>query len=205
VATKVVSRLQERIDALPEGSFRRKVLETARRFKSSWVELGRLLSQVRREESWREWGYDGFEGYCSKELFLTRATAEKLTVSYGFLERREPEMVRAREVREAPPFEVIEVLSRAEAAGRFDDAAWAEMREGVLEGGADRAEVARRLNERFGPSPKPAPVEPAERLARLAAAANRLADACEEEREVPAAIRRHARELAEALARLAVR
>ena len=205
MATKVVSRLQERIDELPEGSFRRKVLESARRFKSSWVELGRLLSQVRREESWREWGYDAFEAYCAKELFLTRATAEKLTLSYGFLERREPELVRAREVREAPPFEVIEVLSRAEAAGRLDEEAWAEMREGVLEGEADRAEVTKRLQERFGPSPRPAPAGPEERLARLAAAANRLADACEEEREVPAAIRRHARDLAEALARLADR
>lgn len=201
--TKVVSRLQERINEFPEGSFRRNVLESARRFKSSWVELGRLLSQVRREESWRDWGYEGFDSYCAKELFLTRATAEKLTVSYGFLERREPDMVRARQVREAPPFEVIEVLSRAEAAGRLDDRAWAELREGVLEGEADRTEVAKRLHERFGPAPRPPPAAPAERLARLAAAANRLAEACEEEREVPAALRRHARELAEALARLA--
>jgi len=203
VATKVVSRLQERIEELPEGSFRRSVLESARRFKSSWVELGRLLSEVRREESFREWGYDSFHGYCTKELFLTGATAEKLTVSYGFLERREPAVARAGEAREAPPFEVIEVLSRAEAAGRLDDEAWAEMRHGVLEGEAGRAEVAKRLTDRFGPVPKPPVPDRGERLHRLAGAARRLAEACEEEREVPVALRRHARELASALERLA--
>jgi len=203
VATKVVSRLQERIDGLPEGSFRRKVLESARRFKSSWVELGRLLSQVRREGSWREWGHDTFEGYCARELFLTRATAEKLTLSYGFLERREPDLVQARDVREAPPFEVIEVLSRAEAAGRLDDEAWGDLREDVLDGDAGRAEVSKRLAERFGPPARPEPRDRGERLGRLAAAARRLAEACEGEREVPAALRRHANELAEALERLA--
>lgn len=203
MATKVVSRLQERIDELPEGSFRRTVLESARRFKSSWVDLGRLLSRVRSEEAWREWGHETFEGYCTRELFLTRATAEKLTMSYGFLERREPEVVRAREIREAPPFEVIEVLSRAEAAGRLDDEAWGEMRRGVLDGDAGRAEVSKRLTERFGPPPRPEPAGRAERLGRLAAAGRRLAEACEEEREVPVALRRHARELAEALERLA--
>ncbi|HVP68842.1 MAG TPA: hypothetical protein VMT17_16445 [Anaeromyxobacteraceae bacterium] len=201
--TKVVSRLQERIDELPEGSFRRQVLESARRFKSSWVELGRLLSRVRADEAWRPWGFDSFESYCSKELFLTRATSDKLTTSYAFLERREPEVARSRGVAEAPPFEVIEVLSRAEASGRLDDEAWAEMRDGVLDGEAGRAEVVRRIAERFGPAPAPPAPKPAERLARLAAAARRLAEACEEEREVPAALKRHARELADALARIA--
>jgi hypothetical protein len=205
VATKAVSRLAAHIEELPEGSFRRKVLEAARRFKTSWVELARLLAQVRREQRWREWGHASFEAYCAKELFLTRATAEKLTLSYGFLERHEPEVARAWEVREAPAFEVIEVLSRAEAAGRLDDSSWGEMREEVLAGDAGRAEVSRRIAERFGPAPRPEPPEAAERLARLAALARRLAEGCADEEEVPAAVRRHARELAEALERLAAR
>jgi len=72
---------------------------------------------VRSEELWREWGYASFERYCSEELFLRRQTAEKLTRSYGFLERHEPQVARDREGRAVPAFEVIEVLSRAEAAG----------------------------------------------------------------------------------------
>jgi hypothetical protein len=203
VGTAVVSRLDGRIAELPEGSFRRKVLESARRFKASWVDLGRLLAQVRSEGVWEEWGYDSFEAYCAKELFLRRATAEKLAQSYAFLERHEPELARAREARTAPPFEVIEVLSRAEAAGRMDGATWSELREGVMDGEVGRGEVTRTLAERFGPPPRPPAPDPDERIARIAAAAERLAVSCEGEREIPAALRRAARELADALGRLA--
>jgi len=203
VGTGAVSRLDARIGELPEGSLRRKVLESARRFKASWVDLGRMLAQVRREESWSEWGHSSFEEYCTKELFLRRATAEKLALSYGFLERHEPEMARARDVRSAPPFEVIEVLSRAEAAGRMDGETWGELRGGVLDGEAGRTEVNRAIAERFGPAPRPSPPTPEERLARIAGAASRLADACEGEKEIPPALRRAARDLAAALDRLA--
>jgi len=201
--SKAAAGVESRIGVLPEGSLRRRVLESVRRFRASWVELGRLLVQVKREGAWEEWGHASFEAYCTKELFLKRATAEKLTLSYAFLERREPDVVRAREVREAPPFEVIEVLSRADAAGRLDERSWEEMREAVLDGEAGRAEVSRRIAERFGPEPRPEPPPAQERLRRLAQAARRVADACDAEREVPPALRRHARELAEALDRLA--
>jgi hypothetical protein len=201
--TRAAAGVEARIAELPEGSLRRQVLESVRRFRASWVELARLLAQVRRDGAWEDWGHASFESYCSKELFLKPATVAKLTLSYGFLERREPRLVRSREPGEAPPFEVIEVLSRAEAAGRLDDRTWSEMREEVLEGGAGRADVNRRIAERFGPPPEKERPPPAERLRRLAQAARRLAVACEEERDVPAALRRHARELAEALERLA--
>jgi len=198
-----VSKLDARIGELPEGSLRRKVLESARRFKASWVDLGRMLAQVRAEGAWEEWGWGSFDEYCTKELFLRRATAEKLALSYGFLERHEPELARARDVRSAPPFEVIEVLSRAEAAGRMDRAAWGEMRAEVIDGEAGKADVSRRIAERFGPPPRPPAADPEERLARISALARRLAEACEGEKEIPAALRRSARELAEALERLA--
>jgi hypothetical protein len=203
LATGAVSKLDARIGELQEGSLRRKVLESARRFKASWVDLGRMLAQVRREEAWREWGWSSFEDYCTKELFLRRATAEKLALSYGFLERHEPEMARARELRSVPPFEVIEVLSRAEAAGRMDGDAWGEMRAGVLDGEAGKAEVSRKIAERFGPPPKPAQPSAEERVARIAGLARRLAEACEGERQVPTPLRRAARDLADALDRLA--
>jgi hypothetical protein len=203
--TRTAEKLAARIEDLPEGSTRRRVLEGARRFKSSWVELGRLLSQVRRESLWREWGFPSFEAYCAKELFIRRQTAEKLTLSYGFLERHEPEMARPREPRPAPAFEVIEVLSRAEAAGRLPDEGYREIREHLLEGPATPAAVSRRLDERFGPAPRPARPARAERLLRLAAAARRLAEACEEDDDVPEAFARRAAELAEALAGLAGR
>ena len=198
---RVAEKLAARIEELPEGSMRRRLLEGARRFKASWVEFARLLSQVRGEELWREWGYPSFEAYCSRELFIRRSTADKLTLSYGFLERHEPQLARAREVRSAPPFEVIEVLSRAEAAGRLPASGYAELREDLLERSPTAAAVSRRLSERFGPASRPRPDERV-RLERLAAAARRLAEGFRAEKAVPRELAGRAQALADEIADL---
>jgi len=196
-------KLSARIEDLPAGSFRRQVLEGARRFKASWVELGRLLSEVRRRGAFREWGFDGFEAYCARELFIRRQTAEKLTLSYGFLERHEPALARGDgDAPRAPPFEVIEVLSRAEAQGRLPAGGWKELREEVLERPPAAAALSRQLTEKYGPEERPPPPPPAERLRRLAAAARRVAEGCGAEKRVPRAVAERARELARALGEL---
>jgi hypothetical protein len=194
--TSTVEKLAARAEDLPEGSLRRRALEGARRFKAAWVEFGRLLAEVRREEVWKEWGHPSFERYCSKELFIRPATAEKLTLSYGFLERHEPELARSRGEPRAPPFEVVEVLSRAEAAGRLSQAGWRDLRDEVLERPPTAAAMERKLAERFGPPPPPAAPRKAERLERLAALARRLAAACGADPAVPRAVADRAADLA---------
>src|SRR6476660_1901711 len=94
--------------SLPPGTFRHTVLVAAKRFKSTWAELGRLLVQVRDEAKYEEWGYDSFEGYCLKELHIRKQTALKLTRSFSFLARHEsPETLKDKEFPErAPAFEV---------------------------------------------------------------------------------------------------
>jgi hypothetical protein len=192
--SKTAHKLDTSIDELPQGSFRRDVLESARRFKASWVEFGRLLTRVKREGLWSEWGHASFDAYCSKELFIKKQTAEKLTMSYGFLERHEPELARARGEPKAPPFEVIEVLSRAEASGRIDDSRWTELREELLEAPTASA-VNRQLTERFGPAPRPPPATEGDRLARLVTLARKLAQACASEKEIPRDVVERAQEL----------
>jgi hypothetical protein len=197
--SKTAHKLETHIDELPEGSFRREVLESARRFKASWVELGKLLTRVKREGLWSEWGHPSFDAYCAKELFIKKQTAEKLTMSYGFLERHEPHLVREPREREgdagrAPPFEVIEVLSRAEAAGRIDDSRWTELREELLEAPTATA-VNRQLTERLGPAPRPPPATDEERLARLVSLARKLAQGCAAEKEIPRDVVDRAKEL----------
>jgi hypothetical protein len=195
--TDATRRMAARIEELPEGSFRRTVLEGARRFKASWVEFAKLLSEVKRKQSWRPWGFASFEEYCGRELFIRRQTAEKLTLSYGFLERHEPDLA-GEEARRAPPFEVIEVLSRAEAQGRLPAGGWRELREEVLERPPTAGALSRQLDERYGPEEKARPPPP-ERLRRLAAAARRVARACAEDRSVPRALAQKASDLAEEL------
>jgi hypothetical protein len=201
--TGAADKLAARAEELPEGSTRRRVLEGARRFKAAWIEFARLLAEVRREEAWREWGYPSFDRYCSGELFIKRSTAEKLTASYGFLERHEPRLAEGRGDGAAPPFEVIEVLSRAEAAGRLSAAGWRELRDEVLERPPTPAAMNRALTEKFGPAPAAPRPPKAERLGRLAAAARRVAEGCAAEGAVPKALTARAEALAEELATLA--
>ncbi len=196
MTTATAQRLVARAEDLPEGSVRRRVLEGARRFKAAWVEFGRLLSEVKREGLWREWGYPSFDRYCAKELFIRPATAEKLTASYGFLERHEPELARPRADGKAPPFEVIEVLSRAEATGQLSNAAWRELRDEVLERPPSAAAMTRRLAEKLGPPPAAPVPRRTDRLRALAALARRLAEACRAEAAVPRPVARRAEDLA---------
>ncbi len=194
--------LASRAEDLPEGSVRRRILEGAQRFKSAWVEFGRLLSEARRKELWRGWGHASFEQYCARELFIRKATAEKLTRSYGFLERHEPSLVHARGESRAPSFEVIEVLSRAEAAGRLPEDGWRDLRDEVLDHAPTPGAMNRKLVDRYGPPPSPPERPEGERLARLAAAARRLAEACGEEPGVPRALARRVADLAGEIASL---
>jgi hypothetical protein len=194
--------LSARAAALPPGSTRRRVLDGARQFKAAWVEFARLLSEVRRGELWREWGYPSFDRYCGEELFIRRATAEKLTASFGFLERHEPRLAQGLGEEKAPPFEVIEVLSRAEAAGRLSADGWQELRDGVLDHPPTPAAMTRTLADRFGPEPR-APRPPrGERLGRLAAAARRVAEGCAAEGSIPKVVASRAAALADELERL---
>ncbi len=202
--TSTAEKLGARAEDLPEGSVRRRVLEGARRFKAAWVDFGRLLTEVKREALWREWGYPSFDRYCTKELFIRASTAEKLTMSYGFLERHEPELAKPRRADEgnAPPFEVVEVLSRAEASGQLSNSAWRELRDEVLERPPTAAAMSRRLAEKLGPPPPPPTPAKPDRLRALAALARRLAEACKAESAVPRTVARAAEDLAGEIAAL---
>jgi len=201
--TAAADKLAKKAEELAPGTLRRRAIEGARRFKAAWVDFARLLVEVRRGETWREWGYPSFERYCSSELFIKKATADKLTASYGFLERHEPRMAEGKGDDAAPPYEVIEVLSRAEQAGRLSNAGWRELRDEVIERPPTPSALNRTLTEKYGPPPTPPRPPKEERLARLAAAARRLAEACQAEGAVPKALAGRADELADELEALA--
>src|SRR5690606_28803502 len=128
--------------------------ESARRFKASWLDLARHLVRVKGEGLWQEWGFATFEAYCARELRIKKTTAQKLVMSYGFLEKRAPQILRDEEqARRAPAVEVIEVLSRAEERGQLDDETWREVREKLWEAPVSQAEIKRELAKRF-PEPE---------------------------------------------------
>lgn len=183
--------------------FRARVLESARRFKASWVELAAHLAKVKEEGLWEEWGYSTFETYCSKELRIKRTTAQKLVASYGFLARREPRALSDQSLRQrAPSFEVIEVLARAEERGQLDDEVYSEVRDSLWERPVDAARMKRELARRF-PAPEPPPPPVDLELRRFAMQARKLARELGGSPRIPRAISERAVALAEDLEELA--
>lgn len=191
------AKLNDPLESIPAGSFRATVLESSRRFKASWLDLARQLVRVQSENAWKEWGYSTFDSYCTRELRIKKATAQKLLMSYGFLEKHEPRALDAEDASSrVPSVEVIEVLSRAEERGQLDEETWQDVRETIWERPIEPSELKRELAKRF---PEPPPEEPPVDLAlrRMAAQARKLARDLAGSKQVPRAVAERAAALAD--------
>jgi hypothetical protein len=187
--------LRQKLSEVPPGSFRQMVLLAARRFKSSWVDLGKLLVKVRNEALFEDWGYPSFEAYCLGELRIRRQTAEKLVRSFSFLDRYEPErMERPEIVEEAPAFEVVEVLAQAEERGQLSAAEYRSIRDAIWNPEKPASELRRELVQRF--PPPEAPVSDLTALKRLWGLSKRLAAELHANKKVPKAVAERADALA---------
>ncbi len=200
--TKAVAAIEETMRGVAPGSYRYLVLSVARDFKNAWIELGSHLTRVRDQALYREWGHPDFETYCQRELHLKRATAHKLTATYAFMDRHEPEMIRGaverpEERERVPPFEVVEVLSKAEERGQIGPAEYRELRDRVFddERPPTPTGVRRLLDDAYPPPPEPEP-DVEEVVRRLARAARRLADQAAGCEAVPSALRERTEALA---------
>ena len=145
--------LEARIATFQGDDERVELLQRARRFKASWIELGEALSRVSSTEAWRRWGYSGFEEYCAKELHLKRETALKLTGSYVFLKAKAPEVLRRDGMRAPiPPMESVSFWQRAEEEEDAPAEALRELRRAVVDEAAPAAALKRRYKEVFFPT-----------------------------------------------------
>ncbi|HEY3452701.1 MAG TPA: hypothetical protein VGK67_40525 [Myxococcales bacterium] len=204
--TKGQTAMAEKVAELVPGSLRHQVLQTAQRFKTSWVELGSLLVRVRNEGAWEEWGFKAFEDYCSKELRIKRQTALKLTNSFAFLARHEKSLFDTEKPpapeQDAPPFEVVSVLAGAEQRGQLSDKDYKELRERIWNEEEKPAEIVKELAQRYPEPPKPAP--PADLVLRkLALTARKLAADLKGCKKVPDAVSQRAEALAAEVEELA--
>jgi hypothetical protein len=178
--------------------FRHTVLTAAKRFKSTWVELGKLLTQVRDQALYEGWGYPSFETYCLAELRIRKQTALKLTRSFSFLDKHEPEALARPDLREAaPPFEVVEVLAGAEERGQLTAEDYTSVRDSIWNPERPVSELKRELEDRF-PAPQVLPTS-AQELKRLWSLARRLHAELLAQKKVPRAAVETAQDLARQL------
>lgn len=181
---------------------RAEMIARVRRFKASWFELGEALSEIKRADQFKKWGYGSFEDYCAKELHLKRDTADKLTGSFVFLKNKAPDVLR-RDGREGPipSYQSVDFLRRAEEETQAPPETLEELRKHVLEEGAPVAKVTRLFKEALFPVP---PEEAAEkRMTSLSSTINRLMELLAHAREDELVPVKLCAEIEEPLARLA--
>lgn len=180
----VEAELDRKAASVPAGSFRQLVVLAAKRFKSSWVELGKLLTKVRHEGTFQDWGYATFDAYCLAELRIRKQTADKLTKGYSVMNKYEPERLASPDIQEsAPPFEVVEVLAQAEERGQLSAQEYKSIRDSIWNQEKPTSELRRELVERF-PAPEGEASEPAS-TKRLWLQMKRLAAELRSNRKIP--------------------
>ncbi|MCU0698069.1 MAG: hypothetical protein MUC96_16305 [Myxococcaceae bacterium] len=186
--SNVEQELDRKAMNAPPGSFRQAVLVAAKRFKSSWVELGKLLTKVRHEGTFQDWGYPTFEAYCLAELRIRKQTADKLTKGYSVMNKYEPERLEQPDIAEsAPPFEVVEVLAQAEDRGQLSAQEYRSIRDAIWNQEKPTSELRKELVERF-PAPDGQGPSDAQSAKRLWLQMKRLAAELKANKKIPRAL-----------------
>ncbi|MBE2254256.1 MAG: hypothetical protein IAE78_32300 [Myxococcus sp.] len=184
----VEAELERKALSVPPGSFRQAVLLAAKRFKSSWVELGKLLGKVRNEGTFQDWGYPTFDAYCLAELRIRKQTADKLTKGYAVMNKYEPERLEQPDIAEsAPAFEVVEVLAQAEERGQLSAQEYKSIRDSIWNQEKPTSELRRELTERF-PAPEAPAAADAANVKRLWLQMKRLAAELRANKKIPRAL-----------------
>ena len=148
--SKSIQNLENRMGNLEPDSLRFKVLDAAKSFKSSWIELGQYLFTVYKDKLYRDWDYLTFEAYCSKEIGIRQNTALKLLKSYSFLEKEEPEFVRPETLSERKPdripsYEAVNTLRLAHENERVTENQYEDLRQDILEDVKEDAEIKKKV------------------------------------------------------------
>jgi len=148
--TKSLKTIEQRMSNLDQDSLRYKILESAKNFKTSWVELGQALYAAWKDKLYKEWGYAQFETYTAKEIGIRKQTAMKLLRSYYFLEKEEPAYIRkdyaeSADVAKLPSYETINILRVAKNKKELDKQDYVHLKEEIFEKGKDAREARRDL------------------------------------------------------------
>ena len=156
---KSIQDIENKMGSVNPESFRYQVLESAKSFKSSWIELGQFLFTIYRDKLYKDWGYLTFEAYCAKEIGIRQNTAVKLLKSYAFLEKEEPQFVKPESMEERKPdripsYESVNALRLAHENEKISEAQYDKIRQDVLEDVKEDAEVKKKIKYILKSGPK---------------------------------------------------
>ena len=150
VKTKSLEIIEGKMKDLDRNSLRYQVLESARDFKTSWMDFGRILYSVCKNKLYKEWGYANFDTYVAKELGIRKETAMKLLRSYYFLEKEEPDYLKrdyadTLDTALIPSYESIDVLRLAKNKKDLGEQDYETLKKEVFEKGKDSRQIRKDL------------------------------------------------------------
>jgi len=148
--SKSMQNIEDKMHSLDADSMRYHVLESAKNFKTSWVELGRSLYSVWKDKLYKEWGFGTFDIYTVKEIGIKKPTAMKLLRSYYFLEKEEPAYLKnsldeSTDTAKVASYEAVDLLRKAKDKKTLDAQDYSKLKKDILEDGLDVAQVKRDL------------------------------------------------------------
>lgn len=146
--SKAEQHIEEIMQQLDPASERYRVLNSARRFKSSWVELGEELLKVNQDHLYRNWGYESFEDYCTQEVRIKKPTALKLTQAYNYLAQEEPQLLtRQAELNPLPDYRTVDLLRQARQEEQLSGEQYDALRKTALEQARSHTTVLKQFKE----------------------------------------------------------
>lgn len=150
VKSKSLRNIEEKMENLDVNSLRYHVLESAKNFKSSWIELGRSLYSIYKDKMYKEWGYINFDVYVSREIGIRKQTAMKLLKSYYFLEKEEPQCLKhdyadSAKAANIPSYESVNILRQAKNKKILDEEDYSNLKKEIFEKGRDAGELKKSL------------------------------------------------------------
>jgi hypothetical protein len=175
--TRAEQDIERRIESHGDDRERVDVLARAAKFKRSWVELAEGLIRVRDTARHEGWGFGSFVDYCQKELHLRKATAEKLTASFGYLTEHAPEVLRRDGLTQnIPQPETVQALAKARQGEQVPDQLFRAIQDDALASDLSPASLARRFKEAIGGGGEDAVEGQRKHVDRAVTLARRLAD-----------------------------
>ncbi len=131
------------------SEIRNKILDDAKDFKTSWVNLGQGLLSVWRDKLYYPWGHEKFEDYIEKEVGLQKSLALKLLKTYHFVEEEEPiylqDDFKEREAIQVPHYEGMNLLRLAKKRKELLNEDYQQIRRDILDKGRDIGAVRKDL------------------------------------------------------------
>lgn len=197
--SKAELHIEEIMQQLDPSSERYRVLNSARRFKSSWVELGEELLKVNRGHLYRDWGYESFEDYCAREVRIKKPTAQKLTRAYNYLAQEEPQLLsRQAELNPLPDYRTVDLLRQAREEEQLSGDQYIALRKAALEQQRSHPTVLKQFKEMTAAGADPQAER--QRHCKMAlSAAKRLLNSLDELEDLAAAYRQPLLELLDLL------